>query len=365
MPMPPSEVMKPPPLPAARSADEIRTWIVREVAQTLHCDPSEVDVAAPLHSHGVDSLGAIHITVKLSTWLNRNLSATLLWDHPTIHAIAEHLAGEAPARATLPRGVIAMQSVGQARPIFFFPGVGGHPVSFTALAAELGKTWPCYGLAVPGLDDSASPLTSIEDIAGAMVRTLRQVQTSGPYQLAGYSFGGLLAYEAARQLEEASQKVSMLAIFDTFTPAGRLPRPLWQRAALHAYILATRGGRIAYLREKLTRRQQAHAADDQRRDRSADENVLTAAKVQTIQKLNLQAGQNYRPKPFSGSIVFFAAEERQHYNIFYRVDRSGGWGELCGQRIQTITLPGTHLTMLDQRNVPLAAEKLRPFLAAE
>ena len=81
-----------------------------------------------------------------------------------------------------------------------------------------------------------------------MVRTLQQVQASGPYQLAGYSFGGLLAYEAARQLEEAGQKVSMLAIFDTFTHSGRMPRPMWQRAALHAYVLATQSGRIAYLR---------------------------------------------------------------------------------------------------------------------
>ena len=337
---------------------------MREAAQTLHCDPSEVDAAAPLDSHGVDSLGAIHITVKLSTWLNRNLSATLLWDHPTIHSIAEHLADtNLPARPTPPRGVIAMQSMGKATPIFFFPGVGGHPVSFTALAAELGHARPCYGLTVPGMDDSTPPLTSIEEIAGVMVRTLQQVQASGPYQLAGYSFGGLLAYEAVRQLEEAGQKVSMLAIFDTFTHSGRMPRPMWQRAALHAYVLATQSGRIAYLREKVARALRRRAMlTTNGADRSADQDVFAGMKIKAIQQLNRQAGRNYRPKPFAGSILFFSADARQKHNIFYRIDPAGGWAELCGGRVQIITLPGTHLTLLDQHNAPIAAEKLRGFL---
>ncbi len=348
---------------APRSAEEIRDWIVREVSQAVRCDPSEVDSAAPLDSHGVDSLAAISMTVKLSTWLNRNLSATLLWDLPTIDALAEHLASAgAPGRPALPRGVIAMQTTGKATPIFFFPGVGGHPVSFTSLASELGKTWPCYGLTVPGLDGATQPLTSVEEIASAMTQTLRQVQARGPYQLAGYSFGGLLAYEAARQLEEQGQKVSMLAIFDTFTRNGRVPRPMWQRAVLHAYVLATRRGRMAYIRERIARRV-AQEIDVEPEERSAGQDATTLEKVQAIQKLNRQAGSNYQPKPFSGSILFFAASKRQNHNIFYHVDPSGGWGELCGGRAQVITLPGTHLTLLDQRNAPLAAETLRAFLS--
>jgi thioesterase domain-containing protein/acyl carrier protein len=346
-----------------RSADEIRDWIVREVAQALHCNPSDVDPAAPLHSHGVDSMSAISITAKLSTWLNRNLTATLLWDHPTIQALAAHLAdSNAALKPALPHGVIAMQTSGKGNPIFFFPGVGGHPVSFAPLVAELGKSWPCYGLPVPGLDDSTEPVASVEAIAGAMVRTLRLVQKQGPYQLAGYSFGGLLAYEAARQLELAQEKVSMLAIFDTFTPTGHTPRPVWQRAALHAYLLTVQSGRIAYLRDKISRRR--HAGDDQNesKDPRPDHDVLAAAKVKAIHKMNRQAGEGYRPKPFPGSILFFAANARQNHNIFYRNDPAGGWGKLCDNRVHVIPLPGSHLTILDPSNATIAAEKLRPHL---
>jgi thioesterase domain-containing protein len=77
----------------------------------------------------------------------------------------------------------------------------------------------------------------------------------------------------------------------------------------------------------------------------------------------VMAGRNYRPRPFSGSILFFSAGARQQHNIFYRIDRSGGWGELCCSRVQVITLPGNHLTILDKRNSPIAAEKLRAILA--
>ena len=151
--MPLSEATKSSPPLSPRSAEEIRTWIVREVAQTLHCDPSEVDVAPPLDSHGVDSPGAIHITVKLSTWLNRNLSATLLWDHPTIHSIAEHLADtNLPGASHTASRCHRDAEHGQGDANLFLPRRGrASGASFTALAAELGRCLGhAIGLTVPG-----------------------------------------------------------------------------------------------------------------------------------------------------------------------------------------------------------------------
>ena len=116
-----------------------------------------------------------------------------------------------------------------------------------AFASHLGLSQPCYGLTVPGLDGKSEPITKMEDIAAEMVRTLRLLQRKGPYQLAGYSFGGLLAYESARQLVEAGETVSTLAIYDAFAPGGRTPRPLWQRLGLHAYFLLAKTGRLKYL----------------------------------------------------------------------------------------------------------------------
>jgi thioesterase domain-containing protein/acyl carrier protein len=342
---------------ASRSAGEIRDWIVSEVSRSLNVDPSTIDTAAPLHSLGVDSLGAIGMTGGLAGWLNRDLPASLMWDYASINALAEGLADhQAPARV----GIVNLQPLGNRPPIFFFPGLGGHPVTFTTLAENLGTDQPCFGLTVPGLDGKTTPLTRVEEIATAMLQNVRLVQSKGPYQFVGYSFGGLLAYEAAQQLTAAGETVSLLAIYDTFTPNGRKPRPAWQRLILHLYLLIARPGRLQYLRDRVKRRQTLADAEADPIEPIPKANAAVDTKL--IGKLNARAAAIYRPRPYAGSVVLFRATDRAIHNIFYKIDPSSGWGALTNGRVEVIHLPGTHLSILSSKNAPSVAAQLRPHL---
>jgi thioesterase domain-containing protein/acyl carrier protein len=350
--------------PAIQSAAEIRQWIIGEVADVLRVNPSMIDAAAPLESHGVDSLTAITITGKLSSWLNRNVQATLMWDYPNIEAIAEHLAGSPDKPRALPVGVIPLRTEGKRKPLFCFPGIGGHPVTFGAMAQHLGDEWPCYGLAVPGLQDSAAPLTRVEDIAGAMVKNIRLVQPTGPYQLAGYSFGGLLAYEAARQLIASGSQVSSLAIFDAFTPAGRKPRPFWQRLLVHVRMILRRPDRLMYLRHRVERLSEiCHLHDDEIYRASRPKRDPAQLKVRQISKLNRLAAADYRPAPYPGSALFFVAANLPKHDPFYKTKHDGGWGELCATGVSVIKLPGNHFNILDADHARAAADLLRTYLS--
>ncbi len=342
---------------ASRTADEIRNWIVTEVSRSLNVDPSTIDTAAPLHSLGVDSLGAIGMTGGLAGWLNRDLPASLMWDYASIDALAEGLTDrKAPERV----GVVNLQPFGDRPPIFFFPGLGGHPVTFATLAEHLGPNQPCFGLTVPGLDGKTKPLTRVEDITAAMLQNVRLVQPQGPYQFVGYSFGGLLAYEAAQQLTAAGETVSLLAIYDTFTPDGRKSRPAWQRLILHLYLLIARPGRLQYLRDRVKRRQTLAEAEADPIEPIPKAGSTVDTKL--IGKLNARAAAIYRPRPYPGSVVLFRATERAIHNIFYKIDPSSGWGKLTEGRVQVIHLPGTHLSILSSRNTPAVADQLRPYL---
>ena len=66
------------------------------------------------------------------------------------------------------------------------------------------------------------PITSIPAIAAHCIETMRKVQPDGPYLLAGYSAGGVVAYEVAQQLTAAGQKVELLALLDTFAPPATM-----------------------------------------------------------------------------------------------------------------------------------------------
>jgi thioesterase domain-containing protein/acyl carrier protein len=352
--------------PSTRSSTEIRAWIVAEVAKTLDVDPATVDTGAALYSLGIDSLAAIQMTGKLSEWLNRNLPASLVWDFASIDAMAEGLAnGESSAPGPAVPGIVVLQPHGNNSPVFFFPGLGGHPVTFAALATHLGPTQPCYGLIVPGFDGEKKPLTHVEEIAAVMLQSIRQVQPKGPYQLAGYSFGGFLAYEAAQQLIAAGETVSMLAIYDTFAPGGRVPRPLWQRLALQFYLILKEPGRAAHLFQRI-RRLRAVRRAEMGTARSDSENLIErrAFHSKNIKRVNSRAIARYRPQPYPGSILLFRASHRASYNILYNLDATNGWSALTGpNRVRVIDIPGSHYTLLDGINAPVAAQRLRPFLS--
>lgn len=70
----------------------IQAWLVSYLAELLEIDPDSVDVKIPFNRYGLDSLAAVGLTGDLEDWLGLELEPTLLYDYPTIEALAEHLA---------------------------------------------------------------------------------------------------------------------------------------------------------------------------------------------------------------------------------------------------------------------------------
>jgi thioesterase domain-containing protein len=84
-----------------------------------------------------------------------------------------------------------------------------------ALARALGEDRPFLGLQSPGLIDAMEPLRTIPEIAAFQIAQMRQAQPHGPYLIGGWSFGGTVAFEMARQLSEAAERVALLALLDS------------------------------------------------------------------------------------------------------------------------------------------------------
>ena len=103
-----------------------------------------------------------------------------------------------------------------ARPLFCIHGLGGHVAAFLPLAQKLAGGRPVYGLQAQGLDPGQEPHDRIEAMAASYVKEIRDVQPQGPYLLSGWSMGGLIALEAARQLLAAGQEVALVAMLDTY-----------------------------------------------------------------------------------------------------------------------------------------------------
>jgi len=105
-------------------------------------------------------------------------------------------------------------------PLFLVHPHGGTVFCYQALASAMGDQVPVFGIQCYGLEEGEQPLSSIGEMAAAYIKDIRRVQPNGPYQIAGWSLGGPIAFEAARQLEAAGLKVSFLGIFDSAIPAS-------------------------------------------------------------------------------------------------------------------------------------------------
>ena len=80
------------------SARAIQRWLVSHIADLLGDDPASIDIREPFVNYGLGSTDAVILSGDLEAWLGCDLPATLLWDFPTVEALASHLAA-APTQA--------------------------------------------------------------------------------------------------------------------------------------------------------------------------------------------------------------------------------------------------------------------------
>jgi thioesterase domain-containing protein len=110
-------------------------------------------------------------------------------------------------------------------PVFFIHGSRGNVLVFKAFADRVSPEQPVYALQAAGVDGKMEPDQTIEVMAERYVAAIRQVQPTGPYMLAGYSGGGVIAYEMARRLKQGGQGTSLLMLIDTLEP-GQMRSPV-------------------------------------------------------------------------------------------------------------------------------------------
>jgi thioesterase domain-containing protein len=103
-------------------------------------------------------------------------------------------------------------------PLFLVHGVAGSVHGYLPLAEALGASAHAYGIAAPapgaGTPDAGTPHASVATAAAAYLAAVGRAQPTGPYRLGGWSTGGLVAFEMARQLEEAGEQAALLVLLD-------------------------------------------------------------------------------------------------------------------------------------------------------
>jgi pimeloyl-ACP methyl ester carboxylesterase len=184
---------------------------------------------------GGSSLLAVRLLAHLRDALDVDLDPHVLVEAPTVAELAARLTavgaetgGDAPAPAEASRPLLVEMRPGDPSlpPLFLVHPAGGHVYRFRDLAralADAGFGGPVLAFRAPGLDEGEEPPESIEEMAARYLGEARAVQPAGaPFDLAGSSMGGMVAFEVARRLRDEGGEVGLVALLDTFGP-GQWP----------------------------------------------------------------------------------------------------------------------------------------------
>jgi len=164
---------------------------------------------------GGHSMLAVTLVQQIAHDLEVDCSLALLFQYPTVAGLGAALHPGPSDRSD--STVVELLAAGLGTPLFFLSGT--H--LYRDLAANLSVGSRVYGLlssAEAGLLEHGGQLPDVKELASDYVRTICRLQPQGPYQLAGFSIGGVIAFEVACQLRAKGEQVELLALLDSSAP---------------------------------------------------------------------------------------------------------------------------------------------------
>ncbi len=252
-----------------------------------------------------------------------------------------------------------MQPHGSKVPLFCVHGVGGNVLVFSDLVRRMGVDQPCFGLQAKGVDGKTPPSSCLREIAAFYLEEIQDVQPDGPYLLCGYSSGGVIAFEMAKQLRQSGKTVALLALFDTYYPNfyERTRRVSWlkyklKREGLLSYVKSS-GRAIWRTQEERIKNQLIKVF------KRFGMTIPPFLRPQHLALHFFEALKKYESGDYPGEIVLLRSDLRE--------DGWGpdhGWGAHAGGGVEVIDVPGAHEDFLREPRAESTSEILKQLITA-
>ncbi|HST62886.1 MAG TPA: amino acid adenylation domain-containing protein, partial [Longimicrobium sp.] len=322
---------------------------------------------------GGNSLLALRLFAQVNRRLACDLPLATLFAGATVRQMADAILEQRRSASGLPESIVPLQPRGPLPPVFFVHSADRNVLGYVNLVRHLGDDQPAFGLR--DLGDMARPVTQI---ASEHVAAIRAVQPRGPYALVGWSFGGVVAYETAVQLEALGETVAFVGLMDTMSPL-LMREWSWARdaevVAGMAHEAAEHNGRPLALRveemEGMELDAQVRFACQALRAQGAvpaDFSHATLEGAVRAVRDRVASGSSYVPGRLAGRLTLFRAAvagERQERFWATRGDehrQALGWSPLAEVEVRAV--PGTHVTLGAEPHVRTLAQRMRESLAA-
>ncbi|MGH9078932.1 MAG: alpha/beta fold hydrolase [Acidimicrobiales bacterium] len=302
----------------------------------------------------LDDLGGTSLALfQLLTAIEREFSCRIEIGRILADTTVAGLAALVDDGMGAPTPLVADDGTGP-RPIYMIHAYLGTALNYRRLGPYLSQDRPLIGIQVQEFGDATGPVrTSIEEMAEEAVAQIRSRQALGPYVLGGHSAGGLVAYEAARELIASGDEVQLVVLLDSPVPRSSL-HYLWAEAVLNwpDIRVADAAERIQQVRGALSRR-----FSHLRLHRDPDR--VRATITHSYRAINV-AVKRYHPGPYDGDVAVMRTKQGAAMALG-KADL--GWGELVRGRLVSTEIPGLHNTILEGPQLEIVGRQLDQLVA--
>ncbi|GAB3929083.1 non-ribosomal peptide synthetase [Larkinella terrae] len=315
-----------------------------------------ISVTDDFFALGGHSLIAIQVMTQLEKETGKRLPLATLFEYPTIQKLAVLL--QKSRKATIWKSLIPIKPTGNKMPLYVIHGYDLNLLYFKNLVVHMDEEQPIYGLQALGVDGNAQPMETLEDTAAFYISEILEQNPAGPYAIAGYSSGGYIAVEMARQLQVMGKEVKLVGVFDTnadeysahqvmaeksnFYKFGKKilrqgPKLVWFTKSLFQKPGATLNYQKGYVKRQLTSLFVALGLAK----RPKPEGISDA--MMAIIDKNEEVFQKYVMEPYDGVIHLFRAMERPYYIDDFKFL---GWSRFAMKGVRVHDVQGDHKMML-------------------
>ena len=322
---------------------------------------------------GGHSLIGAELFARIKNTYGLELGLSILFEARTVRELARYIC-EASCEPDTHSALVAIQPKGSRPPVFWLPGgYGTTTLPFKEVSLLLGPDQPVYGFEAE-MPEPDEQLESVPERAARFIKEIRSVRPEGPYSLIGFCSGGYTAYEMARQLQAAGQKVAVLAIVDCYSehhPNTRHGKLLYQvqRTAWRTKRVLARGPKgvaewVARRTKSLLQAFPIHVRRVSARLTGASLPKLPSEVEDTFVKLRVIIDAYHQQlKSYPGkSVVFIGKDSYKFCGLSSSVDPRLVWCKLTTGGSEVRRIPGDHTDLLEAPMMYRFAEELKSCL---
>ncbi|HEV7508315.1 MAG TPA: non-ribosomal peptide synthase/polyketide synthase [Thermoanaerobaculia bacterium] len=325
-----------------------------------------IDVRESFFAVGGHSLLAVRLMSRIESAYGRRLPLATLFENPSVERLARVLREQGGGVHS--PALIELRGGESAAPLVLVHPVGGDVFCYGVLARHLEPGRALLAFRCQGVDGDREPLASVERMASSYVEQLQALQPAGPYLLGGWSIGGMIAWDMARQLEQRGERVALVALLDTWAlPQGdaedldelRFLADFARHLGVEAAGLGVTAGEIAGLGPDerldflLARAKLAGVV-------APDLGPVRIRALFSVFSANVAANRHYVPAPGHTPVRLW----RTAGSSAAAPDATLGWSSLALGGIEIYDVPGDHFAVVREPEVQTVARRLTECLRA-